>query len=178
MTFQVGRLTLRVHETPGHSPGHVVFEVQQPGGAIDLFVGDTLFAGSIGRTDLPGGDYATLIDSITRVLLSLPGRRARSSGALRRDDDWKGEVREPVPAVSGPERAAELTFGPTYSSFVIRHSSSFVPRETTSSTRPARTRSPGFSASLLIRSSLTNVPFVLSRSSSSRTPSGVAVKRQ
>jgi glyoxylase-like metal-dependent hydrolase (beta-lactamase superfamily II) len=44
MTFQVGRLTLRVHETPGHSPGHVVFEVQQTGGAIDLIVGDTLFA--------------------------------------------------------------------------------------------------------------------------------------
>jgi glyoxylase-like metal-dependent hydrolase (beta-lactamase superfamily II) len=72
MTFQVGQLTLRVHETPGHSPGHVVFEVQQPGEAIDLIVGDTLFAGSIGRTDLPGGDYATLIDSITRVLLAFP----------------------------------------------------------------------------------------------------------
>jgi len=71
MTFQVGQLTIRVHETPGHSPGHVVFEVQQPG-AIDLIVGDTLFAGSIGRTDLPGGDYATLIDSITRVLLAFP----------------------------------------------------------------------------------------------------------
>ena len=70
MTFQVGQLTIRVHETPGHSPGHVVFEVQQPGGAIDLIVGDTLFAGSIGRTDLPGGDYATLIDSIRRVLLA------------------------------------------------------------------------------------------------------------
>ena len=42
------------------------------GGAIDLIVGDTLFAGSIGRTDLPGGDYATLIDSIRRVLLSFP----------------------------------------------------------------------------------------------------------
>jgi len=70
MTFRVGRLTLRVHETPGHSPGHVVFEVQHPDGAIDLIVGDTLFAGSIGRTDLPGGDYATLIDSIERVLLS------------------------------------------------------------------------------------------------------------
>jgi glyoxylase-like metal-dependent hydrolase (beta-lactamase superfamily II) len=38
----------------------------------DLMVGDTLFAGSIGRTDLPGGDYATLIDSIERVLLSFP----------------------------------------------------------------------------------------------------------
>src|SRR5206468_12624916 len=70
MTFDVGRLTLRVHETPGHSPGHVVFEVQQSGGATSLIVGDTLFAGSIGRTDLPGCNYATLMDSIRRVLLS------------------------------------------------------------------------------------------------------------
>lgn len=70
MEIDVGRLKLRVHETPGHAPGHVVFEVRQPGGTIDLIVGDTLFAGSIGRTDLPGGDYARLIDSIKRVLLA------------------------------------------------------------------------------------------------------------
>ena len=44
--------------------------MQQPGGAIDLIVGDTLFAGSIGRTDLPGGDHATLVDSIRRVLFA------------------------------------------------------------------------------------------------------------
>jgi hydroxyacylglutathione hydrolase len=70
MEIEVGRLTLRVHETPGHSPGHVVFEIRQPDGATELIVGDTLFAGSIGRTDLPGGDYATLIDSINRVLFA------------------------------------------------------------------------------------------------------------
>src|SRR5262245_4774608 len=70
MELHVGSLTLRVHETPGHAPGHVVFEIREANGSIHLIVGDTLFAGSIGRTDLPGGDYATLLDSITRVLLA------------------------------------------------------------------------------------------------------------
>ena len=58
--LDVGRLRIRVHETPGHSPGGVVFEVTAPDGSPHLIAGDTLFAGSIGRTDLPGGDYATL----------------------------------------------------------------------------------------------------------------------
>jgi glyoxylase-like metal-dependent hydrolase (beta-lactamase superfamily II) len=64
-----GRYEVRPHHTPGHCPGGVCLQVGERG--IDgkkLFVGDTLFAGSIGRTDLPGGDYATLIDSIRRVL--------------------------------------------------------------------------------------------------------------
>jgi hydroxyacylglutathione hydrolase len=68
--LHVGQLRLRVHETPGHSPGGVVFEVAAPGGATHLISGDTLFAGSIGRTDLPGGDYQTLIRSIRQVLLT------------------------------------------------------------------------------------------------------------
>jgi glyoxylase-like metal-dependent hydrolase (beta-lactamase superfamily II) len=62
---------VRVHHTPGHCPGGVCLQV---GDAVDpgrtLFVGDTLFAGSIGRTDLPGGDYATLMRSITDVLFA------------------------------------------------------------------------------------------------------------
>jgi glyoxylase-like metal-dependent hydrolase (beta-lactamase superfamily II) len=80
MSLDLGRLALRVHETPGHSPGHVIFEVRQPAGAVDLVVGDTLFAGSIGRTDLPGGDYNTLIDSIKRVLFSFPDHTAVHPG--------------------------------------------------------------------------------------------------
>jgi hydroxyacylglutathione hydrolase len=68
--FEVGRVRVRVHETPGHSPGGVVFEVTAPDGGTHLIAGDTLFAGSIGRTDLPGGDHATLIRSIRTVLFT------------------------------------------------------------------------------------------------------------
>lgn len=58
-----------VHHTPGHCPGGVCLQVGRRGErGRDLFVGDTLFAGSIGRTDLPGGDYDTLLRSITQVL--------------------------------------------------------------------------------------------------------------
>jgi glyoxylase-like metal-dependent hydrolase (beta-lactamase superfamily II) len=79
-TLDVGALSVRVHETPGHSPGGVVFEVRDPEGRATLLSGDTLFAGSIGRTDLPGGDYATLIDSIQRVLLTFPDDVAVNPG--------------------------------------------------------------------------------------------------
>jgi glyoxylase-like metal-dependent hydrolase (beta-lactamase superfamily II) len=66
-----GGFEITVHHTPGHCPGGVCLAVGSPGTAKqDLFVGDTLFAGSIGRTDLPGGDYATLIRSITQVLFA------------------------------------------------------------------------------------------------------------
>jgi len=62
-----------VHHTPGHSPGGVCLEVgSDPGSGPELFVGDTLFAGSIGRTDLPLGDYQTLIASIRSVLFAFP----------------------------------------------------------------------------------------------------------
>lgn len=64
-----GGYEVRAHHTPGHCPGGVCLQVGAKGGVgKDLFVGDTLFAGAIGRTDLPGGDYATLIASIKDVL--------------------------------------------------------------------------------------------------------------
>ncbi len=63
----VGGLTLTVRHTPGHRPGGLCLI----GDGI-AFVGDTLFAGSIGRTDLPGADTETLLASIARVLLPLP----------------------------------------------------------------------------------------------------------
>jgi hydroxyacylglutathione hydrolase len=67
-----GRYEARVHHTPGHSPGGVCLQVGPAGTpGVDLFVGDTLFAGSIGRTDLPGGDYPTLIQSIRIILFGL-----------------------------------------------------------------------------------------------------------
>lgn len=64
---QVGGLRFDVRHAPGHSPGSVCLA-----GHGVVFSGDVLFAGSIGRTDLPGGDFETLIASIERELLSLP----------------------------------------------------------------------------------------------------------
>jgi glyoxylase-like metal-dependent hydrolase (beta-lactamase superfamily II) len=61
-----GDYEVRVHHTPGHCPGGVCLQVGEKGTpGKHLFVGDTLFAGAIGRTDLPGGDYALLMRSIT-----------------------------------------------------------------------------------------------------------------
>ncbi|WP_293914946.1 MBL fold metallo-hydrolase [Deinococcus sp.] len=70
--FTAGALSLVARELPGHAPGHVVLLSQ--GGPADGFavVGDTLFAGSVGRTDLPGGNHAELIAGIGAELLSLP----------------------------------------------------------------------------------------------------------
>lgn len=64
-TVTVGRCTLQVRHCPGHTPGHVVFHSPDIRRA---FVGDVLFAGSIGRTDFPQGDHDTLIHSITTRL--------------------------------------------------------------------------------------------------------------
>jgi len=70
--FSFGDLDAFIHHTPGHCPGGVCLQIGPRGTAgQDLFVGDTLFAGSIGRTDLPGGDYQTLLTSITAVLFAL-----------------------------------------------------------------------------------------------------------
>jgi hydroxyacylglutathione hydrolase len=66
-----GTYEVRPHHTPGHCPGGVCLQVGRAGEVgKELFVGDTLFAGSIGRTDLPGGDLPTLLDSIRRVLFA------------------------------------------------------------------------------------------------------------
>jgi glyoxylase-like metal-dependent hydrolase (beta-lactamase superfamily II) len=70
--WSFGRLEIRVHHTPGHSPGQVCLQIGPEGVAGDhLFVGDTVFAGSIGRTDLPGGDLDTLLRSVRDVLFPL-----------------------------------------------------------------------------------------------------------
>ena len=64
-----GTYEARVHHTPGHCPGGVCLQIGKKGASgKELFVGDTLFAGAIGRTDLPGGDSNTLMASIRNVL--------------------------------------------------------------------------------------------------------------
>lgn len=65
-SIEVGDLVVTVIHTPGHSPGGICLSCPPL-----LFTGDTLFAGSVGRTDLPGGDHRTLISSITKRLLPL-----------------------------------------------------------------------------------------------------------
>jgi len=68
-----GHYTVRALHTPGHCPGGVCLAVRREGQEkATLFVGDTLFAGSIGRTDLPGGSLETLLRSIREVLFSFP----------------------------------------------------------------------------------------------------------
>lgn len=67
--LEAGALRLQVMHTPGHSPGGVTFYIQEEAAAFD---GDVLFAMGIGRTDLPGGDWDTLMRSIREVLFRLP----------------------------------------------------------------------------------------------------------
>ncbi|WP_346296272.1 MBL fold metallo-hydrolase [Rhodopseudomonas sp. P1] len=67
-SVSIGELSFQILHCPGHSPGSVVFFNEAMRFA---FVGDVLFAGSVGRTDLPGGSHATLIQSITQKLLPL-----------------------------------------------------------------------------------------------------------
>ncbi len=68
-TLDVGGFSFEVRHTPGHSPGGVTLVTDGM-----AFVGDCVFAGSIGRTDLPGGDTDTLLDAILTRILSLPGQ--------------------------------------------------------------------------------------------------------
>jgi glyoxylase-like metal-dependent hydrolase (beta-lactamase superfamily II) len=67
--LQVGNETLKILFVPGHSPGHLAFYHEQ---SQSLIGGDVLFYNSIGRTDLPGGDYDTLINSIHQKIFTLP----------------------------------------------------------------------------------------------------------
>jgi glyoxylase-like metal-dependent hydrolase (beta-lactamase superfamily II) len=65
-TISFGKITLKVLHTPGHTPGGISLYTDNY-----VFVGDTLFQGSIGRTDFPGGDYETLISAVKNKLFAL-----------------------------------------------------------------------------------------------------------
>ncbi|MDE2397621.1 MAG: MBL fold metallo-hydrolase [Burkholderiales bacterium] len=94
-SVQVGGCTLAVRHCPGHTPGHVVFHSAE---ARRAFVGDVLFAGSVGRSDLPGGDAQTLVASITGRLwpmgddtVFIPGHGPESTfGRERRSNPYVG----------------------------------------------------------------------------------------
>lgn len=66
-TLPLGEENIAVMTTPGHSPGSVTYMIEG-----NLFVGDLIFAGSIGRTDLPGGNYETLIHSVNENIFTKP----------------------------------------------------------------------------------------------------------
>jgi glyoxylase-like metal-dependent hydrolase (beta-lactamase superfamily II) len=66
-TLELAGMQLAVTRAPGHSPAHVAYHVD-----ADLFSGDVLFAGSVGRTDIPGADWATLLASIADLLERYP----------------------------------------------------------------------------------------------------------
>ena len=95
-TVQIGHCTLNVRHCPGHTPGHVVFHSPE---AKRAFVGDVLFAGSIGRTDFPGGNHAELISSIRERLwpmgddtVFIPGHGPESTfGEERRFNPYVGQ---------------------------------------------------------------------------------------
>ncbi len=96
-TVTLGECTLDVRHCPGHTPGHVVFHSVE---AKRCFVGDVLFAGSIGRTDFPQGDHAALIASITQRLwpmgddtVFIPGHGPESTfGRERRTNPYVGNT--------------------------------------------------------------------------------------
>lgn len=94
-TVTLGEHTFTVRHCPGHTPGHVIFHSQDLNRA---FVGDVLFAGSIGRTDFPGGNHQELLNSITQRLwpygnhtIFIPGHGPESSfGQERQSNPYVG----------------------------------------------------------------------------------------
>jgi glyoxylase-like metal-dependent hydrolase (beta-lactamase superfamily II) len=92
-------VTFEVRHTPGHSPGHCVFYCAQ---ANVLFSGDLIFQGGVGRTDLPGGDWETLVESIRKRVFTLPNETRILSG--HGEESTVGEEKGKNPFV----RALEL----------------------------------------------------------------------
>lgn len=78
-TLELAGLAFEVLFTPGHSPGHVTYALREEGA---MFSGDVLFQGSVGRVDLPGGDWATLLSSIDSLLQAFPEETAVYPGHM------------------------------------------------------------------------------------------------
>lgn len=95
-SYAVGSLTFSVRHCPGHTAGHVVLAEESEGVVL---VGDCLFLGSIGRTDLPGGNYDQLIESIDRQILSLRDDTVVYSG--HGAETTVGHERETNPFLTG-----------------------------------------------------------------------------
>jgi glyoxylase-like metal-dependent hydrolase (beta-lactamase superfamily II) len=80
--MQLAGMDVEVLFTPGHSPGHVTYALSTDGGPAVLLSGDVLFQGSVGRVDLPGGDWATLERSIAELMRRFPRETAVHPGHM------------------------------------------------------------------------------------------------
>ena len=96
-TLNYGGIELKVLATPGHTPGGLCFYHQASG---SLFSGDTLFQGTVGRSDFEGGDHATLVQSIHQQLLTLPDATKVYPG--HGDPTSIGDERRGNPHLQGP----------------------------------------------------------------------------
>ncbi len=95
-----GRYVLEVRHSPGHSEGGICLLLRREPAQPDIcFTGDTLFAGSVGRTDFPGGDWDTLVASVRRVIYTLPDRTVLLPG--HGPDTTVGTEKRSNPFVSG-----------------------------------------------------------------------------
>ncbi len=74
-SLSIGDLNIKIIHTPGHTPGGVCYQLDG-----EIFTGDTLFLGSIGRTDFPGGSYKTLMNSLKLLMENIPGETKVHSG--------------------------------------------------------------------------------------------------
>jgi len=73
--IEIGEYKIGIINTPGHTPGGICIKINN-----DIFTGDTLFKGSIGRTDFPGGDYETLMNSLKKLISEISGETTVHSG--------------------------------------------------------------------------------------------------
>ena len=104
-TLELAGLTLEVVFTPGHSPGHVTYAVRDEAA---LFSGDVLFQGSVGRVDLPGGDWADAARLDRRPARRVPGRGRRPSRAHGADHARRRARDQPLPRRAGALAAPPL----------------------------------------------------------------------
>ena len=162
-TLELAGLTLDVIFTPGHSPGHVTYSVR---GEDAIFSGDVLFQGSVGRVDLPGGDWPTLLASIRTLVEAHSDETVVYPGHMGVDDARRRAGDQSVPRRAGRGRRRAPT------QVRSRHDGEQVPgtaRDLRRAPRARRARAAGSSARR--RRSSPAPATSRSRRRASRTPS-------
>ncbi|GAA2090480.1 MBL fold metallo-hydrolase [Actinomadura alba] len=106
--LELAGMELTIDHAPGHTPGSVTFRLPETAATPEvLFSGDLLFAGSIGRTDLPGGDHPTILRSLARVCLPLPDETAVLPGHGPQTSIGRERATNPYLADLAPSRGPE-----------------------------------------------------------------------